>query len=168
MESTIKIRFITEKDPIAGAIRFITHAPKTAPSHAEFELSDGTFLGAHAGGGVQIRKPDYTKTSWDRRYAIPVAQKQYDDVMAFAHAQIGKPYDFSDIVGILLDQNWHCTSKWICSELVLASLLNGGVEFLNVQAGYCHRIDPDRLHLSPLLIGTLYYEAVDDIPVKKA
>lgn len=153
----IKIRFITEKDFVSNSIRFVTHAPSNGPSHVEFELPDGTFLGAHSSGGVQIRPANYCNPTWDRRYAIPVTVEQYTACMAFAAAQIGKPYDFSDIVGIMLDKDWHNPENWICSELVLASLLAAGIKFLNVLPSVSHRIDPDRLHLSPLLIGNLYF-----------
>ena len=163
----IKIRFITDKDFMGEAIRFVEHAPITAPSHVEFELEDGTFLGAHSDGGVQIRPANYCRTTWDRRYAIEVTQAQYDCCMAFAHAQIGKPYDFSDIVGIALNTGWHTADKWICSELVLASLLHAGVGALNVLECVSNRIDPDRLHLSPLLIGGVYYESINDVQLYK-
>lgn len=154
----IHLRFITEQDFVSDAIRFVTHAPNRAPSHVEFGLDNDThFLGAHIDGGVKLREAGYDNPSWERRYAIPCTQQQYDIWHAFVMAQVGKPYDTVDIASILLDKDWHNKDKWICSELVVAALEVAGIFLLNVLPQFTSRIDPDKAHLSPLLIGHSYF-----------
>jgi uncharacterized protein YycO len=42
-----------------------------------------------------------------------------DDVWARARSQIGKPYDWADVYGILFRQkNWQDTDAWSCAELI--------------------------------------------------
>lgn len=162
-EAVVRLRFCTETGVLGSGIRFVTHAPRTAPSHVEFELADGTFLGAHSSGGVAIRPANYCTPSWERRYALPCTTAQRDAVLGFAHAQVGKGYDLRDIAGILLDEGWHTAEAWICSELVVAALLQAGLPFLNVLPGYTYRIDPDKAHLSPLLLGRCYLHAENGV-----
>ena len=116
MES-ISIRFVTEKDVISQAIRGVTWS---AFSHVEFVLDDGTTLGAHASGGVAIRPIDYDVFSNEERYRIAVTAEAKAAILAYAHAQVGKPYDFTDIAGIMLHRDWRNEDRWICSELVTA------------------------------------------------
>lgn len=157
----LKIRFCTDSTPVASIIRFVEHAPKEAPSHVEFEIDEG-FLGARY-DGVGIKPLDYNKPAWDKRYAIWLTQEQYDAVMKFARAQIGKAYDFGDIGGILADKDWHNKNKWICDELVYAACAQGDFYLLNVSVSNAYRLDPDKLHLSPYLIGHCYYSYVDGV-----
>lgn len=150
-----KIRFITEPDWISGAIRTVTDSQW---SHVEIVLPDG-YLGAHYPSGVQIRPLGYCQPLRERRYQIPVSDAALGQMLAFAHAQVGKPYDTEDIFGILLQKNWENQSAWICSELVAATAEAGGLFMLNVQPEYTHKITPEMLHLSPYLIGSCYFSA---------
>jgi|SRR5579863_2365897 len=145
------IRFITDHSFISEGIRLFSRAPFA--SHVEIVLDNGYFLGAHLKGGVQVRPPDYCQPTWERWYALPVTPEQLDKIMAFAHAQVGKPYDLRDIEGMVVERNWHSTENWICSELVAAAAEAGGTFMLNVEPEFTYRITPTMLHLSPLLIG---------------
>ena len=151
-----RIRFITEPDWISSAIRTVTDSQW---SHVEIVLPDNSYLGAHHPSGVQIRPYDYCQPLRERRYQIPVSESALGKMLNFAHAQVGKPYDTADIFSILLHKNWQDSEAWICSELVAATAEAGGVFMLNVQAQYTHKITPEMLHLSPLLIGNCYFSA---------
>jgi uncharacterized protein YycO len=157
----INIRFITEADLISDAIRVETWSPF---SHVEFILDDGTYLGAHASGGVAIRPAYYCKPTREERYAIPCTQEQKDAILAYAHSQIGKPYDFTDIVGILIHRDWHAEDSWICSELVAAAFEKGGLPLLHTPMGIVSRITPEQDYLSSLLINRMTYQ----FPAQKA
>ena len=149
LSDSILIRFITEHDPISWAIRHQTLSPV---SHVEFGLEDGTWLGAHAVGGVQIRPADYAKPTFDDRYLIPVTPEQKTAIMDFAHAQIGKGYDFTAIEGILAHQDWRCPDRWFCSELVCAACEAAGLYLLRVSDNV-NSVTPRDLYMSPLLYG---------------
>ena len=149
VDSTLLIRFITEDDPISWAIRKETNSPV---SHVEFGMDDGTWLGAHFDGGVQVRKADYAKTTLDERYAIPVTTEQRFQILSFAAEQVGKAYDMEAIAGIMAHHDWRCQDKWFCSELVTAACEAGGLYLLRVSHLF-QTVTPRDLYMSPLLYG---------------
>ncbi len=151
----VRIRFIAERDFISWAIRKVTFSDF---SHVELIMDKGTYLGAHAFGGVQERDQFYCQPSFERRYSIPCTQEQKDKIESFARSKIGTPYNFKDIVGLLIHANLSSPNKLICSMFVFEALLAGGIKMLNVLPQYSNRVTPDILHLSPLLIGRCYYQ----------
>ena len=90
-------------------------------SHVDIVLDDGRLLGARSDGGVQIRAAGYRK--WTKCVAIdiPCTQAQKDTAIAFASAEIGKPYDHLAIWGFVLNRSWRDTEAWFCSELAAQS-----------------------------------------------
>jgi hypothetical protein len=151
----LNLRFITESDIISDAIRVETWSPF---SHVEFILDDGTYLGARSSGGVAIRPSDYCKPTREERYAIPCTQEQKDAIIAYAMSQIGKPYDYTDIVGILIHRDWRSEDSWICSELVAAACEKGGLPLLHAPFKIVNRITPEEDYLSPLLNDHMIYQ----------
>lgn len=151
-----EIRFITCGDFISDAIRDVTNSEW---SHVEIIMPDGSYTGAHNPSGVQNRPANYCVPTRERRYAIPVLDTQLGKMTDFLRAQIGKPYDRTDIAGLLLHRDWHDTDGWICSELVAAVAEAGGLSMLNAQPQFVHKITPEMLHLSPHLIGRCTYSA---------
>jgi hypothetical protein len=149
------LRFLNSSDFIGRDIDFITAGYL---DHVEFGTPTGTWIGARAEGGVQERAADYAKgITLELRYSLPVSDAQYNAIMTFARAQIGKGYDFLDIASILVHANWHSADRWICSELVCAACETGGLYLLNVEPELTRRITPDRVHLSPELIDKMVY-----------
>lgn len=158
----VGIRAVTEKDPISQAIRDVTWS---AFSHVEFYLLEpltlpngavipaGWTIGAHAAGGVKPRPGNYAVFTNEERYRIPVTPEQKTAILAYAAQQIGKPYDFADIAGILLHRDWRAEDTWICSELLAASFEKGGKPLLHAPAGKVNRITPRDVYLSPYLDG---------------
>jgi uncharacterized protein YycO len=106
-------------------------------------------IGANMRKGVHIQ----TKEEFEKEYPIHDYYTVYnvDDVKAsaFATAQIGKPYDWKNILGIVLERDWTETDSWICSELVAATLKAGGVSVLNKKI---NRVTPNDLSESVLVI----------------
>lgn len=46
--------------------------------------------------------------------------------LQYAREQIGKPYDWGAIFGIVFREPWYSDEKWFCFELVEAALMAGG------------------------------------------
>lgn len=65
---------------------------------------------------------DYTEIEFTD---IPVP----DEVaaMAFLRDQLGKPYDWTAIVGMVMRRDWAEVDSWFCSELLEACLRAGGL-----------------------------------------
>jgi len=55
--------------------------------------------------------------------------------IAFARAQVGKPYDWAGVVGLALRRDgWEAPDAWFCSELVEACAVAGGRRRFDQQA----------------------------------
>lgn len=150
-----KLRFINTSGFVASIIDWDTNS---LWDHAEIETDSGTYIGAHAAGGVQERPANYCTPTRERRYAIPCSQAQLDRIMAYARSKIGTPYDYADIVGLLFrDRDLNSRGRDICSVFVLMAAMQGNLKMLNVLEGYSYLVTPEMLHLSPLLIGNCTY-----------
>jgi hypothetical protein len=119
-------------------------------------LSDG-YLGAQTGkvkttddgtkviipSGVYLRPLDYYRCIYQKAYIrCPDIQAAY----AFAKAQIGKPYAWPVIGGIVLHKDLGNMKSWICSQYVAAVALAGGTD---VYRGNIDRDTPGLLYGSP-------------------
>ena len=142
----ITLQFSSAKVNSSRLIRFLTWS---WASHVDFVLPDGKLLGALAvegGGGVQIHelhKPEYyTRVE---RFEIDAPESVID----FAMTQIGKPYDWAGIFGVIArNRNWEEDDKWFCSELAAWAFQKAGLPLLNEVS---YRITPRDLLISPLL-----------------
>lgn len=148
----IRIRFVTCNDWISDGIHLYEHDGWA--THAEAVMPDGSLLGAHLQGGVEIRPAGYDKSTMKRELIVdlpPFEDADHpwgmeDRFYNFLRAQIGKPYDSTALVGLALDRDWHQADSWFCSELQAAAL---------EECGYCPRLASLNSHISPrdLLLG---------------
>jgi len=139
----IRIQIVTSQlNPISAAIRFTT---RSWASHAEFYNSaDNTTLGARA-DGVKIRDAAKDKYSRIEPFTAAGVEKAYE----YAKTQIGKPYDYSAILGTVLNRKWHDESRWFCSELVTVSFEKVGYPILSTRpSAAVWRITPRDILLS--------------------
>jgi hypothetical protein len=155
MSAFFKIRFINSDGFVSWAIDTVTNS---LWDHTEIETETGTWIGAHASGGVEERAADYCKPTRERRYAIPCTDEQLAAIMQYARSKIGTKYDFEDIAGLLFrTRKLHSKGRNICSAFVLMSAFAGQLFMLNIEPGYEYLCTPENLHLSPLLIGHCTY-----------
>jgi len=141
----ITLRFIRDTSVISELIGWQTFGKW---SHVEFCLPDG-YLGSQAPEGVKLRPWDYCKPSEELRCTVEVPTDVGKRILAFARAQIGKPYDYKSIAGFIMRRDWTDANAWFCSELVAASFKHAGHPLLRTEE--CNRISPSTLSLSPLL-----------------
>lgn len=122
----IKIRFVTCADAISAGIRAFEYG--FWASHAEVVMPEGTLLGAHYDGGVQNRPGDYDAGKFTRELIVPLSVEQSvaDKFHAFLRDQLGKPYDTTAILAMLVQRTWTDPDSWFCSELVAAALMHCG------------------------------------------
>lgn len=154
MESCVIIRFIAAPGFVGSAIRWTTNS---LFQHVEFGTGT-SWIGAHAGDGVQEHPLDYCAPTREYVYNVPCSAAQRDLMMVYARAMIGKKYNYLDIVGLLFRRR-KLTSpgRVICSQFVTDGLLQvfGAKKVLNVRTDYSYLITPQELHLSPLFVGNL-------------
>lgn len=155
--ASIRIRFVAGAGFVGRAIRWVTNS---LFQHVEFGTPDGTWIGAHAGGGIQERAANYDGGSYSREYVyeIPATDEQVKHLMMWARAQVGTEYNYADIVGLLVKHRaWTTPHRLICSQFCTLGLLEifGAAKVLNVLGEYAYLVTPEMLHLSPLLVGRL-------------
>lgn len=146
---TLRWRCVNSKGFVQNAISFISRG---VVCHVEF-LVDGKAVGAHADGGVQVRDIDHYDA--DYRFKADCTDEQYQKAIDFLYSQVGKPYDFLDIVGIMASRNWHDDSKWICSELWAATMEASGL-IRHIEGGISLVTPQDTLILSSAMFDREY------------
>jgi len=142
----IQLRFIQENNPGGWAVRFWTWSMW---SHVEFLYPTGKTLGSRPIKGVQIRPLNYCKPSRSVVGTINCDSATTNIIFCAAESQIGKPYDYLDILGIVTHQDWQEKNAWICSKFVLWACHQGGVDLLD--ADKLNRVSPRDLAMSPLI-----------------
>jgi uncharacterized protein YycO len=155
----ILIRF-TRGTGIDGAI--VRYATWSNYAHVGFLLPDDTILDATPEFGVSLRH-DYDDAT-TRYYKPALAPRAIDKAVQWAASQVGKPYDWSAIYGIIFRRDWHKPTAWFCSELVQNGSEVGGDPFL-VDGGQIDRITPRDLELSPKLVSYPLIRSVNTVLV---
>lgn len=73
--------------------------------------------------------------------AIPCSAP--DAVLAAAASQIGKPYDYTAVIGLGLHRDWQRDDAWFCSELTAWAFAQGGHPLFRADA--VRRVTPQHL-----------------------
>lgn len=129
---------------ISSLIRWQT---RSEYSHAALLLYDGaTIIEAWQGAGV--RKAQVTNWENIDKFEV-ISPVNWPLALAFAERQIGKGYDYLQVLRFVSRRGGKLDYKWFCSELVFAAILAGGVRLLRTEEPW--RISPGHLALSPLL-----------------
>lgn len=126
--------------------------------HTEFAwpLDDAQpqqWLGAQPKGGVRVRPRDYLGAQPFDLFAVELRLDQVLRLRSFLAAQIGKPYDWRAIAGMVapgLDHG-HRGNSWFCSELVYYGLASVGIPLLHTPLRESDRITPRDVAVSPVL-----------------
>ena len=150
------IRFVYERGIISRIIGWDTNS---LWCHVEFGTGAGTWIGAHAGTGIQERPADWCKPLRERRYTINVPDEDAWEVSLRADA--GKPYNYADIAGLFLhDRRFQSDGRYICSQWCIDKWMAAVKPKdwpLNCLPGYVYLITPETLHLSGKLIDRCIY-----------
>lgn len=94
-------------------------------SHTSIITPEGTVIEAVGSGVREVPLRD----AMARASAFEVVQVECPRpaaAIAFARAQIGKPYDFGAILGFIVRRDWQDRECWECTELAEAALVEGG------------------------------------------
>lgn len=151
----IRIRFVGGEGFVGRSIQWVTNS---LFQHVEFGTPEGTWIGAHAGSGIQERAADYAQYSREFVYDVPATESQLSQLMIWARKQVGTKYNYADIVGLLIKHRRMTTpQRLICSQFCTLGLLEvyGAARVLNVLGDYAYLVTPEMLHLSPLFVGRL-------------
>lgn len=145
MTQPIRIRLIRDNTLFSRLICWYTQSKW---SHVEF-VTDTGYLGVLPTGGVKIRTFDYAKVTAEEFREIEVEDGLASTFWKWAHSQIGKPYDWTAIFGLVLHRNWRSQNHWFCSELVTRGYEIAGVKILSTD--HINYITPRDVGLTTVL-----------------
>jgi len=95
-----------------------------------------------------VRTPLATRKAQDTSWEVATLPcRDPAAVIAAAATQIGKPYDYTGVLGLGLHRDWQQTDRWFCSELVAWSFEQGGSPLFRPAA--CRRVTPQDLWMLP-------------------
>jgi len=110
------------------------------------------YLGAHLDGGVQLRPFDYDKKCQFLLAHVDCSPEISAKVIEYARSQIGKPYDWTSLVGFMVHRDWRSPDSWFCSDLVAWCFESAGYSLLNDDK-YYNRITPAMVRMSPYVVA---------------
>lgn len=143
----MKIIFTTNNLPISVAIRFLT-ASDFHHCGVIFDCCDHVVYEASFARGVHCRHiSDYAKS--DKYAIVDFPLQKEKDALEFAESQIGKPYDFAGVIGLMAQRHWEDPERWYCSEFVAAVANAGGTPIVRSGVAGVH---PRDLWMMPLNI----------------
>ena len=115
-------------------------------SHAALISSDGKYV-IEATGSHGVRK-DTLEALVDRSSRFKIFEFEVEDsnkIWAIAEDQLGKPYDWTAVIGIVFSRDWSENDRWFCSELVAYCFSQAGSPL--VRGDLTNRIVPQQLYM---------------------
>lgn len=91
--------------------------------HAAVLLDGDWVVDATLGAGVTLQSLSEFRKHFP---VIEVIDIPLPDAVRFLNAQMGKPYDWTALFGMVMQRDWQEDDSWFCSELVEATLAAGG------------------------------------------
>lgn len=121
--------FFSDSDLIgARVIRLVTWSDV---SHCGLIDDDDNVIDSRlAAGGVTQYKLSELQHRYPRLIVKDIPQLP-NAVFELAKTQIGKPYDWTALVGMGFHRNWQQDDRWFCSELVAWACAQAGVPLIN-------------------------------------
>lgn len=141
---SVRVLFTRRHHPGSLAIRAFTWS---AWSHVDL-LDDSTgqpeLVGAVAPSGVVVEPLAYRLQKASRAALVEFRVGSAAAVLAAARSQVGKPYDWSGVAGLVTrSRDWQGEEDWFCSELVAWALGQGGLPLFREEL--VGRITPQHL-----------------------
>ena len=155
--NTLKIALFASL--VSKLSKLIEWETRSKYSHAAIVLRDGSVIESVEPDGVRKlpRLPDVSEPDRIDLFEIRgpyggLTEGQMGLVEAFLGGQLGKPYDWPDLIGFVTrDRLQEDRGAWFCSELVFAAIEAGGVTLLRDISPF--QVSPGTLSLSPYLVA---------------
>lgn len=137
---TVRLLFSTTGNPFSALIRAATWSRW---SHVSI-IDDGDMVieAAALHGVRRVPFVDAINRAADAAL-VELPSPDAAAVIAAAASQIGKPYDYTAILGLGLRRDWQQDDAWFCSELVAWAFAQGGTPLFRPEA--MHRVTPQHL-----------------------
>ena len=150
MASKVRLLFSNSKLPLSPLIRAVTALQTGKPaqwSHVALVITDEANLtnssliieSTLSHGGVNLATAiDFKKRA--KNWILVELEQEVEDfelMVAIAKSKLGKPYDYTGILGLGVNRDWQENDMWFCSEDVADTLKRSGLQLtglLNVHS----------------------------------
>lgn len=141
--SQIQLLYTTTRKPFSALIRTVTWS-----RWSHVALIDGDqIIESVVNGGVRqypLRQAiDHTAD----HCIVELTARNPQAILDAARSQIGKPYDWTAILGLGLHRDWQEDDSWFCSELVAWAAAEVGEHWFRREA--LRRVTPQHLWMLP-------------------
>lgn len=134
----MRLLFCTSKKPGSLLIRAFTWS-----SWSHVALVDGDEVIEAVWPRVRVAPLQLVLTRHSAYAFVDLPARSADRIVKAARAQVGKPYDWTALVGMVVRRDWQEGDSWFCSELVAWSLAQGGSPLFRPDV--MHRVTPEHL-----------------------
>ena len=135
---------------ISWIIKVVTHSEY---SHVALVISETEIIEIDSFKRVSIRKNPYS--NYDLIHVLDIPDRKRDKVVAFAKAQLGKQYDYAQLLEILFEMVFHTRlylnskNKLICSELIDLAFMSQRINLVPGKRRGC--VTPEDIAESPIV-----------------
>ncbi|CBJ43030.1 YiiX/YebB-like N1pC/P60 family cysteine hydrolase [Ralstonia solanacearum] len=143
--SGVQILFTATHGPLSWAIRACTWSEW---SHVALVAGDQV-IESMPGHGVRRVLLTRAIQRAGRYELVTLPTQDPERIIAAAASQIGRPYDYSAVLGIGLHRDWQEDDAWFCSELIAWAFQQAGTPLFRAEC--MRRITPQHLYMLPAL-----------------
>jgi len=123
----VRVLFTRRHHPGSVAIRAFTWSAWSHVDLIDDSCSVPVLIGAIALQGVVQESLEQRLAKASRAALVEFPVSNAAAVIAAARSQLGKPYDWAGIAGLVTrNRDWHNDEDWFCSELVAWAFTQGG------------------------------------------
>lgn len=151
MSQSVRVVFTRSWLPGSWLIRALTWSRW---SHCALIVGDEV-IEAAMGAGVRRRPLAGLIAASSAHSIVDLPVQDAAALIRAARSQIGKPYDWPAVAGLILRRNWQETDAWFCSELIAWAAAVTGQPFF--RAEFTWRIYPRHLWMLPPMRECRHY-----------
>lgn len=136
--ASIRLLFSTSRHPMSAVIRACTWS-----KWSHVALFAGPCIIEAVPAGVRKVPAIEAMERAKRATVIELPCRNPQAVIAAAELQLGKPYDFTAVIGLGLHRDWQEDDAWFCSELVAWAFEKAGEPLFRAEV--LRRVTPQHL-----------------------
>jgi uncharacterized protein YycO len=134
----MRLLFCTSRLPAAALIRAVTWS-----DWSHVALVDGEVVIEATLAGVRVSSLWEVIAAHSAHAIVDLPCQSPVEIIAAARSQVGKPYDLTALIGLLMHRDWQEEDSWFCSELVAWAFAQGGSPLFRAEV--MRRVTPQHL-----------------------
>lgn len=140
---TVQLLFSTSGGPISALIRTATWSRW---SHVALVVGNDV-IEASPRFGVRQIKLKHAIGEAKETTVVERPARSPQRIIEAAHSQLGKPYDWTAVLGLGLRRDWQGIDAWFCSELIAWAAAEAGEPWYRCES--LRRVTPQHLWMLP-------------------